>query len=497
MTLTQKQSILDKYNTVLKDTGTSIVTTIDTFTKTSEIQYKCKCGTIFKRDGYIITKNNSYYCGGSICKESEKRKAHNSFNLEYVIKTLKELNINPIKPPSSPNNIVLKCEDCGIEYNTDIITIKRRKHKNKCSNCGRNSTVNSINIVNIKKKLFEDFLSNNNMKLLDTFTNSTELLNIECKCGNIFNSSANYMYNRINICCNKCGNIGISSSEKEILDFIKQYYNGQIQENIRILDKKEIDIYLPELKLGIEYNGIYWHSEGMVKNNYHKLKTEIAEQKGIHLLQIFENEWILKKDIIKNIILSKINKLDTIYARKCNIKEIPQKILTEFENKYHRQGSIYSKIRLGLFLDEQLVMTMSFITPRMSTKYEYELVRLCSINNINVIGGASKLLKYFETTYKPKSIVSYADRRYSNINKNVYNTLGFKLNNISEPNFFYYHKNNQLILENRKKYQKHNLINILPTFDKNLSATKNMTLNGYNRIFDSGNLVYIKHYSLA
>jgi hypothetical protein len=120
----------------------------------------------------------------------------------------------------------------------------------------------------------------------------------------------------------------------------------------------------------------------------------------------------------------------------------------------------------------------------------YELTRLCSIFNFSIIGGASKLLKYFETNYKPSEILSYADKRWSE--GNVYKLLGFDFIGTTQPNYWYIIKNQR---KHRFAYRKSELSKLLKTFDNNLTEWENMQLNGYDRIWDCGHLKFIKFYS--
>ena len=118
------------------------------------------------------------------------------------------------------------------------------------------------------------------------------------------------------------------------------------------------------------------------------------------------------------------------------------------------------------------------------------MLRFCSKIGYHVVGGAGKLLKHFERSYKPKSLVSYADRRWSQ--GKLYKALGFKLDHASSPNYWYWKNINQL--ESRIKYQKFKLKNILDVFDESKTEVENMKANGYHRIFDCGNIVFVKNY---
>jgi hypothetical protein len=174
--------------------------------------------------------------------------------------------------------------------------------------------------------------------------------------------------------------------------------------------------------------GDYWHSEKYKPSEYHLNKTLECEKIGYKLIHIFEYEWLNKQDIIKNKLNFYLNSYkECIYARKCMVKEISVSDKNKFLNKYHIQGEDKSKIKLGLFYQDELVAVMTFGKPRFNKNYEYELIRYATSKH--VIGGAGKLLKYFERNYKPKSIITYADRRFSQ--GNMYSKLGFTLDHIS------------------------------------------------------------------
>ena len=288
--------------------------------------------------------------------------------------------------------------------------------------------------------------------------------------------------------CNEVGINNISESEKELLKYI-QLLVYDVKENDRsLLDNKELDIYIPSYNLAFEFNGLYWHSELYKDKNYHLNKTIECESKGVKLIHIFEDEWIHKKDIVKSRIKNLLNLTENkIFARKCVIKEVSIKENKDFLNNNHIQGTCKSKIKLGLYYNNELVSLMTFDNGRliMSGKSDdWELVRFCNKLNTNVIGGASKLLKYFIKNYNPKDIISYADRRWSQ--GDMYGSLGFEFIHDSSPNYWYI---NGSIREYRFKYRKNKLINI-PHYSSELSEHEIMLLNKKYRIYDCGNKKY-------
>ena len=273
-----------------------------------------------------------------------------------------------------------------------------------------------------------------------------------------------------------------SSLEKDIREYINK--NFQTENNIKILDGKEIDIFIPKLNIGIEFNGNYWHNEYKKPIKYHQSKSKLAEEKGIFLYHIFEYEWNTKKEQI----LNQLNNLlgintQKIYARKCIIKEVNNNEKKMFLELNHLQGNDSSSIKLGLYFNNELVSLMTFTKPRFNKKYEWELSRFCSKENCNVIGGASKLFKYFINNYNPQTIISYSD--IAKTRGNLYDKLGFNLETISNPNYIW--TNGQYNLS-RYQCQKHKL---LEQGFEGKSETEIMHNRGYYRIYDCGNKVWI------
>jgi hypothetical protein len=270
-----------------------------------------------------------------------------------------------------------------------------------------------------------------------------------------------------------------------------------------IISPLEIDLYSPKYKFGIEYNGLVPHSYGKHRykifnkleenKNYHLDKTLLCEEKDIQLYHIFENEWLdeNKKTIWISIINDKLGKNKKIGARKCIIKEVSIKDAKQFIDENHIQGYNNSSIKIGLYYEDYLVSIMTFGKPRFNKKYEYELIRFCTKKGYTIQGGGSKLLRYFEREYKPISLISYANRRWSI--GNFYSKTEFKFIEDTKPNYFYF-KPEENILYSRNKFQKHKLKNLLEDFNLDLTETKNMYNNGYRKIYDSGNKVFVKEY---
>lgn len=282
----------------------------------------------------------------------------------------------------------------------------------------------------------------------------------------------------------------VSNGEIDVRNFIKSIYTGKIIYNDRKLIGTEIDIFIPDLNLGFEYNGLYWHSEINKKKDYHYSKYKKSCKNNIVLIQIYEDEWINKQEIVKSRIknLLHLNKIK-IYARKCHIKEINFKETNEFLTNNHLQGSIKSSINLGLYHNNELVSVMTFGKPRgnMSSKNDkitYELYRFCNKLNSNVIGAGSKLFNYFIKTYKDvEYIYSFSANEWAG---KFYEKIGMNYHSESKISYWYIKGNKRL---SRHNYNKSNLIKM--GYDKNKSEHQILKELKIYRIYGAGNSKFI------
>jgi len=297
-----------------------------------------------------------------------------------------------------------------------------------------------------------------------------------------------------------------SQFEKEIIEYIKSIYSGEIIENDRQLIKPlELDIVIPEKKVAIEFDGLYWHSfnDKNLVNEFkykHLFKTIKAEEKGFNLLHIFENEWInpIKKDIWKSVIGYKLGYVkQRYYARKLKITKVDNKFMRLFFDENHLQGGkAAGAIRLALYdpKNGDIISMMTFAKPRYAKNAEYELIRFASKKYTACVGCAQKLFKHFIKEYQPKSVISYANRRWASKHSNLYQKLGFEYIGDAEPNYFYFKLDDpELRLWPRVTFQKHKLEKHPDTyeyFSPELTETEIMFNAGFRRIYDCGNLVF-------
>jgi hypothetical protein len=443
--------------------------------KTLEKGFTLYCSSKCSNSSDEVKKNKVNTC-------IEKYGVSNPYQSIDIIKKIKETNINRY----------------GVDNSMKSDVIKNKMIKNSIEKHGVDWSLSKGGKANINKE--------KNLKLkfkekycdLELISYSKEKFGIcefkNHECNHIFTINKWQAHQRknqnIKLCtiCNPIGSYNETRWQSEIAEILREL-NIEFKEKDRtVLSGKELDFYLKDLNIAIELDGLHWHSIDFKDQLYHLDKTERCEALGIHLIHIFEDEWLYKKEIVKSRILNILGKTQyRIFARKCKIKEITGLEASEFINENHIQGNIPASKRIGLFYNDDLVSVMTFGALRRalgSTPIDgtYEMYRFCNKQNMNIIGAAGKLLNYFILTEKPVEIISYADRRWS-IGK-LYSTLGFTFIKKTVPNLWYINNGRR---EHRFNYTRKKLIQYT---GKTLKTDELIELLKLGRIFDSGNLKY-------
>ena len=462
----------------------------------SKVEYKgnkLKVCIICPEHGEFWQRPNSHLKGQGCPKCSKNFKK----NTEIFIKNCTSIHGKDKYDYSKVNYINSETEVCIIcpEHGEFWVTPYRfLKNKYGCSKCKEDLYVSPLRLS------FDDFLKkaekihNNkydysNVKYVNNRTN----IRIICPIHGEFSQKPD-CHLRGNGCpsCAK----RLSNNENEIFNIIKNNLKiGNVEQRNRIiLNGKELDIYIPDYNLAIEYNGLMWHSEkyGRINKNYHLDKLNECNQKNIRLIQIFEDEYLEHKDIVLSKIkhiLGKDTDLSKVQARKCKVNEIDKETALLFLEKNHIQGFTTSTIYLGCFQDNILVGVMTFKEERKGNN-RWELNRFATDINYRCIGIGGKLFKYFIKTYNPLYIKSFADRRWTlDKDNNLYIRLGFKLGDVLKPEYKYFlQKEYGFKRVHKFNFRKQILLKKYP--DKSL--TKDMTEKemcdkiGAYRIWDCG-----------
>ena len=299
----------------------------------------------------------------------------------------------------------------------------------------------------------------------------------------LFRSRIKYSNSSCQICYPK--NELSSIKEVELYNFIKSLSETAISNCRDYIDGKEIDIYLPDHKIGVEFNGLYWHSDIFKDKNYHYNKTKMCQESNISLMHVWEDDWLHRQDIIKSIIKNKLGLVQNkIYGRKCQIEKITNIESNKFLDMNHIQGGTNASICLSLKYNDEIVSVITFGKRRLNGTMNLELIRFCNKIDTSVIGAASKLFKHFIRNYKYDSIISYSDQ--SIFDGALYKMLGF--NNDGETSLNYYWT------DLKKRYHRFNFNKkrlIKMGYDPNKTEDEIMKSIGYYKIWSCGQIRWI------
>lgn len=290
--------------------------------------------------------------------------------------------------------------------------------------------------------------------------------------------------------CSICNPISYNKSYPE--DQIFEYITGLLSENTDILRNyksllrnKEVDIVIPSLKLCLEFNGLYWHSEKFRDNKYHINKYNECKSLGYDVINIWSNHWQSKKEIVESIIDVRLGKNNTsIGARNCELREVSSEEAAFFFNTNHIQGFAGAGIYLGLYFKGKLVQCMSF---KNHGSY-WEISRLATSLNKQIIGGSKRLYTNFVRDNRPSKVISYCDLSY--FLGHVYETLGMTLSHVTRPGYLYCNSSGKTL--SRQQCQKHKLIRM--GYDANMTEADIMKKRGYFRVFNVGNACYSQNF---
>ena len=352
----------------------------------------------------------------------------------------------------------------------------------KCANIGKLNTISDfIKLSNNKHHGKYDY------SRVNYINNATKVCIICPKHGEFWQRPDNHIKGQG---CPKCGQI-TSKAEDEIINILKDFCPQR--HNRTLLEGKEIDIYLHNLKLGIEYNGLRWHSEEFGKDHrYHLDKLNECNEQGIRLIQIFEDEWVNHREICESKLkqICGLNTNPKIYGRKCEIHEITDKNeVYEFLDKNHIQGRTGFTVGLGAYHKGKLVGVMTF---KKEKEGYWDLNRFATDINYQCIGIGGKLFKHFTRKYDFQEIKSFADRRWTiDPTNNLYTKLGFEFDSYVPPTYWYYNpKISKIERFHKFGFRKQHLHNQygLPLTMTEREMTESL---GYTRIWDCGLIKYI------
>ena len=431
--------------------------------------------------GHIFVKTNDAFRETPTCPECAKERRAKQRYQEYV-RRLKENGLTPLTEfYTATDKFACQCEQGHIMW-TNILNLNGNYECSICNN-ERMSKDRRFSIDEVKQILKEkgfEYVSGE-------YKNQYSQILAKCYSGHFIKNNLNYF--KTISSCPECRVGGFQKMQYQLLEDIeKMLPNEDIVLNDReVLDGKEIDIYIPSKKIGIELDGVYWHSQKDKK--YHLEKTKLANEKGIKLLHFWDVEYSEKKEIVLNMIRSKLGLNNRIYGRNTRVKVISKNVAKEFLNKYHINGYHQANFCIGLYYKGELYAAAAFSKSRYNKQYKFELNRYALKPGFTIIGGFGKIIKKYKKMTNNAPLITYVDIRFSGVDpeSTVYAKNKMEFIGYTEPNYFYLkdHK-----IHSRIEFQKHKLKDKLEVFYPELTEIENMTNNGYRIVYDCGNMKF-------
>ena len=431
---------------------------------------KCDCGNTKDIAGYELTAGRVVSCGCS--------QYHNMIGERYG--KLVVVSLDKVENNVSYWKCICDCGNYTIVSNSNLVT-------GNTKSCGCLSHIpHPEDLTGVRSGKLTAIKYLNNSKWL-----------CRCDCGNLVAKDTWKIKNNATF---SCGCDDGSYEEDCVRNYIMSFgINCSKERILGTKNKQEIDIYIKNKHIGIEYNGSAFHAtlNGAFNNKdkyYHRDKFLLAKQKGIHLISIFDVDWYSKQDKIKFYLRDLFTQKQKVYARKCTIQKIEKSVANDFCDKYHLQGHTnLSSICYGLYYNNELLSVMTFGKLRLKKQLDghYELHRYCVKSGYTIIGGANKLFRAFIKEYSPQNILSYSDNDY--FDGNIYPRLGFKYIKQAEPNYYWFksldkwYKREQCQVQKlKKKYPQY----YQQAIDNHANSIENYVMTeciGAKKVYRSGN----------
>lgn len=358
------------------------------------------------------------------------------------------------------------------------MVVKRTTHGQGCKTCAMRKNTSTL-----LKDSHPDIYAQMVLPDPSAGTRSNQRVPWKCSKGHIWEA---FIYNRVSgASCSVCNPSPVSAKEKELSQYINSLEIETILSDRVQIHPKELDIFIPDLNTAIEFNGIYYHSEKFLDRNYHKMKHDLCKEKGIRLIQIWEDDWRDRRPIVEKFLKHKLglSQDEKVFARKTSVKDVSTQETRSFLEENHIQGYVNGSLKLGLYHNEELVAVTVFSKAGGTLRLERYAT------SKHVIGGQSKILKWVDRNIEYEEMVTFADLTISD--GNLYETTGWVVDKLLKPDYRYLYQN--------KLHHKFGFRIKRFRDDPNLKFQEGLTehelaqLNGILRVYDAGKIRYVRN----
>jgi predicted SprT family Zn-dependent metalloprotease len=369
--------------------------------------------------------------------------------------------------------------DCG-EVLTAVVENVTTGRTTCCGKCRNNVDEwfiqNRSKIRMMKPPIQPSDLPSGSFTILDTVTRTADPIRAICGvCGAEYFPRWDHVRSGVALTCG-CSTNRVSKGQQELADFIHSLGVNVLVEHK--IGKLAYDIFVPEANIAVEFQGIKWHSvPGSKQRDMAKYRN--AENHGVSVIAIFEDEWQLRRKQISQLVSNRLRKnfpTHTLRASSVLIRHVPSTDANKFYEAFHYIGKCRATVSYGAFVNDIMVACCSFSRPTRQSSHPWELVRMSSNSDYRVHGIWSKILHHFINDFHPTSIVSFSDNRV--FVGRVYDKLGFKHDG-NVPQSYYWAKGGKRF--NKSGLRKHGLER-----NSQVTETQLREFQGFNKIWDLG-----------
>lgn len=446
----------------------------------------------------MVAANRNGTLGCPVCTGFELRRGINDF--KSVCPNIAELwdyEANDKRPEDvyyrEEKSYKFICPE-GHPYSRDLLHLVRAEERGTtgCPVCAGREVIKGVNDV---ESLYPDMLKYwcedlNEISLSEVTPGSNKLVKIKCRvCGKVYETTVfNWCHGYV-VACEDCRKRQFSIAEKELCETIKSW-GFMVEENVELTgDSRTYDMYLPELDIAIEYNGLYFHSDAVRKDtNFHLDKYLDCYENGIQLIQIWEDDYLNKKEIVLRFLKNKlgVSKDRKVNARECTVCELEVQDAREFLNRNHIQGFVSGSRYIGL-KDNNGILVAVMVLEKYSDTYDINLKRYAT--SCNVRGGFSKLLYHIKDYIRECSgVYTFSDNTISS--GELYRENGFRVISSIKPDYMYVVGNRRVHKFNYRKDRFRRDENLL--YAEDLTESELARLNGLARVYDAGKIKWFK-----
>lgn len=441
-----------------------------------KIIWECSLGHEWIQDPNNRTNRNS---GCPVCAGKVVKEGFNDLKTLYPDIAAEWSSNNSIMPSEiTPKSHKKVLWNCIIHGDYPAIISNRTQNGTGCTFCSGRlpSKTNNLSLSNVS----DEWSEKNKTSPSDYTMYSDKSAWWVCENGHEWETVVRYRTNN-KTGCPTCNTGSSSVAEREIADYIESFI--QVNRNDRdVVSPLELDIYIPEKRIAVEYNGLYWHSFDKVGKTYHYDKWKKCRDAGIQLITIWEDDYRNNKGVTLRMIKSKILGRESIGARKTKVVGITRAQSNAFLSRHHIQGPKTGSMYVGLTYDDELVAVMVSTRTRNYTKLD----RYAS--SIAIVGGLDRMMKHASSG----KWITFSDNCVST--GELYESAGWYVDAIIPPDYQYIVNNSR---SHKFNYRRSRFLKDKDLYyNESMSESELAVANGIARIYDCGKIRYAKNISV-